>query len=85
MIVVLAPRPAGAQQEVKAPGSVEKDHAIVFEVGPAFDISKAEGFQPGGTVAFEVTPIEGRLELESGLTAIPTGTGTEISVDLLFK
>ena len=36
----------------------EDDHAVVFEFGAAGDWSRAEGFHPGGTFAFEVTPIE---------------------------
>ena len=67
--------------------SPEKDaeHAIVFELGAAGDWSRDEGFHPGGTFAFEVTPIENWLELEVGVTAIHGDTGTELPVDLLFK
>jgi hypothetical protein len=63
----------------------EHDHAVVYELGAAGDWSRAEGFHPGGTLAFEVTPIEHWLELEVGVTAIRTGTGFELPVDLLFK
>jgi hypothetical protein len=63
----------------------EDDHAVVFELGAAGDWSRAEGFHPGGTFAFEVTPIENWLELEVGVTAIWAESGTEIPVDLLFK
>jgi hypothetical protein len=63
----------------------EDDHAIVFELGAAGDWSRAEGFHPGGTFAFEVTPIENWLELEVGATAIRADSSTEIPVDLLFK
>jgi hypothetical protein len=61
------------------------DHAVVFELGAAGDWSRAEGFHPGGTFAFEVTPIENWLELEIGVTAIHSGSSTEIPVDVLFK
>ncbi|MGH9423539.1 MAG: hypothetical protein ACRD3J_26430 [Thermoanaerobaculia bacterium] len=73
--------------QVAAPFSpVEKDHAIVYELGWAADWSRSEGLQPkGGTVAFEVTPIENWLELEVGVTAIRSDGSTEIPVDLLFK
>jgi hypothetical protein len=71
-------------QPVK-PAPVDDDHAIVFEIGGAEDWSRSEGFHPGGTFAFEVTPIEGWLELEFGVTAIHGDEGTEIPVDVLFK
>jgi hypothetical protein len=58
---------------------------VVFELGGAGDWSPAEGFHPGGTFAFEVTPIENWLELEIGVTAIRAASGTEIPVDVLFK
>ena len=63
----------------------ETDHAVVYELGLAGDWSQAEGWHPGGTVAFEVTPIEHWLELEIGFTAIRANTGTEMPVDVLFK
>ena len=44
----------------------EGDHALILEFGGAGDWSRAEGFHPGGTFAFEVTPIEHWLELEIG-------------------
>ena len=65
--------------------ATEDDHAVVFELGAAGDWSRAEGFHPGGTFAFEVTPIENWLELEVGVTAIRADSSTEIPVDLLFK
>jgi hypothetical protein len=72
--------PAVAQE---APPDV--DHAIVFELGAEGDWSKADGFHPGGTFAFEVTPIENWLELEFGVSVIPHRGGAEIPVDVLFK
>lgn len=77
-----------ANAQVQAPASSasgDADHAIVFEVGAAGDWSRAEGFHSGGTVAFEVTPVEHWLEIESGVTAIRSGASTETSIDLLFK
>jgi hypothetical protein len=63
----------------------ERDHALVLELGAAGDWSRAEGYHPGGTFAFEVTPIENWLELEIGVTAIRADRSTEIPVDVLFK
>src|ERR1700719_3282080 len=61
------------------------DHALVLELGAAGDWSRDEGFHPGATFAFEVTPIENWLELEIGVTAIRADGNTEIPVDVLFK
>jgi hypothetical protein len=73
---------AGAQTAPPA----EADHSIVFELGWASDWSQAEGFHPaGGTLAFEVTPIEHWLELEFGVSAIHADGATEVPVDVLFK
>ena len=63
----------------------EGDHALVLELGAAGDWSRDEGFQPGVTFAFEVTPIENWLELEIGFTAIRADGSTEMPVDVLFK
>jgi hypothetical protein len=63
----------------------EGDHALVLELGAAGDWSRHEGFHPGATFAFEVTPIENWLELEIGVTAIRADASTEIPVDVLFK
>jgi hypothetical protein len=61
------------------------DHALVLELGAAGDWSHAEGFHPGGTFAFEITPIENWLELEIGFTAIRADASTEMPIDVLFK
>jgi hypothetical protein len=63
----------------------ERDHAVIYELGVAGDWSPAEGFHPGGTFAFEVTPIEHWLELEIGFTAIRGDATTEMPIDVLFK
>ena len=47
--------------------------------------SRDEGFHPGGTFAFEITPVENWLELEVGLAVIRSETSTEIPIDLLLK
>lgn len=77
--------PAVALAQARTSAPVDDDHAIVFEIGAAGDWSRAEGFHPGGTFAFEVTPIERWLELEIGVTAIHGDDGTEIPIDVLFK
>jgi hypothetical protein len=74
-----------AQSVLPVPADRE-DHAIVYELGWAGDWSQSEGLHPnGGTVAFEVTPIERWLELEIGFTAIRADGSTEMPVDVLFK
>jgi hypothetical protein len=83
-ILSLGWSPIAIAQSVR-PAPVDDDHAIVFEIGAAGDWSRAEGFHPGGTFAFEVTPIERWLELEIGITAIHDDEGTEIPIDVLFK
>ena len=72
-------------QTVERGKASDDDHAIVFELGAAGDWSSEDGARPGGTFAFEVTPIEQWLELEIGVTAIHTGHGIEVPVDVLFK
>lgn len=63
----------------------EKEVAVV-EVGAAASQSlKGSGFSGGPTVAVEVTPIENRLELETGVTSLLTAHSTEWDVDFLFK
>ena len=63
----------------------ERDHAIVFELGAAGDYSRAEGFHPGATVAFETTLIERWLEVEVGFTAIRDAESTEMPIGAVFK
>lgn len=76
---------ANAQTTTAVPPA-DADHSIVYELGWAGSYSRAEGFHPkGATLAFEVTPIPDRLELECGVTAIRSGGVTETSIDLLFK
>jgi hypothetical protein len=72
-------------QETRAQDEGEGDHALVFELGAAGDWSRAEGVHPGGTFAFEVTPVENWLELEIGVAAIRADPGTEVPIDVLFK
>jgi hypothetical protein len=77
-------RPVFAQSTAPVPS--KEDHSVVYELGWAGAWSHDEGWQPkGATFAFEKTPIEGRLELECGVTAIRSHGVTETSVDLLFK
>jgi hypothetical protein len=65
--------------------SGEKEIAVL-EVGPAASRSLTEGQSSfGPTVALEVTPIEGWLELEVGVTPLFRHHSTEWGVDLLFK
>lgn len=74
---------AASAQEIAS--AQEVDHSIIFEIGAAGDWSRSEGFHPGGTVAFEVRPIERWLEVEVGFTAIRAEGSTEMPVDVLFK
>ena len=71
-------------QELRRAAETE-DHTIVYEIGAAGDWEPGEAVHPGGTFAFEITPIEHWLELEIGVTAIATDRGTELSSDILFK
>src|ERR1051326_2070750 len=84
--LLVLPCVASAKQAPRAKPDVgHDDHAVVYELGMAGDWSRREGFHPGGTFAFEVTPIEGWLELEMGVTAIHGDRSTEMPVDVLFK
>jgi hypothetical protein len=85
LLLVVAWAAAVRAQSVSPVPAHEGDHAIVFELGAEGDWSHTEGFHPGGTFAFEVTPIEHWLELEVGFTAILADAGTEMPVDILFK
>src|ERR1700690_4204021 len=64
----------------------DKEPAATVELGGA----ASQGLTGGGssfgpTLAVEVTPIENRLELEAGITALFKRHSTEWSADLLFK
>jgi hypothetical protein len=62
------------------------DHAVVLEIGGVVDWEHAERMaHGGGTFAFEVTPIENKLELEIGIAAVHSDGGVEMPLDLLFK
>jgi hypothetical protein len=64
----------------------EKEPAATIELGGAAAHGlTGEGASFGPTVAVEATPIENRLELEAGVTALFRRHSTEWSVDLLFK
>jgi hypothetical protein len=66
--------------------SVENEPAAIVELGGAASQSlTGDGASFGPTVAVEVTPIENRLELEAGVTALLKQHSAEWSVDLLFK
>jgi hypothetical protein len=72
-------------QEALAQSS-EKEPAAIVEIGAAASQSvTGDGATFGPTVAVEVTPIENRLELEAGVTALFKRHSTEWSADLLFK
>lgn len=64
----------------------EKEPAAVLEFGGAASQSVTGGGSSfGPTVAVEMTPIENRLELEAGLTALFKRHSTEWSADFIFK
>ncbi len=64
----------------------EKEPAAIVELGGAASRSlTGEGASFGPTVAVEATPIENRLEIEAGVTALFRRHSTEWSVDFLFK
>ena len=82
LLILVLPTAAFAQS---APPPKE-DHVIVYEIGWAGSWSHDERWQTkGATFAFEVTPIEDRLEIEAGVTAIRSRGVTETSADILFK
>jgi len=66
--------------------TTERDHVAVIEVGGAGDWGLNGGAAAiGATVAAEVTPVEHWLELEAGVTAVPTRGRQQVSADFLFK
>src|SRR5580700_2329749 len=86
--VVLGLQGAAWAQDVtrQVPAAVDEDHAVVLEIGGVADWEPAErAVHGGGTFAFEVTPIENRLELEIGIAAVRADGGIEMPVDVLFK
>ncbi len=66
--------------------SVDKDSVAILELGAATSWNLGGGaatFAPN--LAAEVTPIEGWLELEAGVSPFYTHSSTEWDTDLLFK
>jgi hypothetical protein len=64
----------------------DKEPVATVEIGGAASQAlNGNGASFGPTLALEVTPIENRLEIEAGVTALFTRHSTEWSVDLLFK
>jgi hypothetical protein len=62
------------------------DHAIIWELGFTGEWEREEGaLHSGGTVAFEVTPIEHWLEVEVGIAALRADRGWEVPIDVLVK
>jgi hypothetical protein len=80
---------SGSARALKGPARTphaDKDHIVVLEFGAAGDWEPAEGsVHRGATFALEFTPIEDRLELECGITALAANGGVEMPVDVLFK
>lgn len=75
-------RSASAQSAEK---TAAKDN-VILEIGAAASRSITDAlWSLGPTVAVEVTPIEGRLELEAGITPLFASNATEWDTDLLFK
>jgi hypothetical protein len=60
---------------------------VILELGPAAskDLGPPRKAEYGATGAFEVTPIEGWLELEAGVSTLWDAGRPDTSVDLLFK
>ena len=86
--VVLSLQISAAAQVVKrqVTSAGDEDHAVVLEIGGVVDWEVAErAVHGGGTFAFEMTPIENKLELEIGITAVSADGGVEMPVDVLFK
>jgi hypothetical protein len=78
---------AGAQ-DLKSPAKPvgDEDHALVLEIGAVVDWERTErALHSGGTFAFEITPIENKLELEIGISALPSDGSVEMPIDVLFK
>ena len=87
-MVVVHAAAAHAQSGRGVAASPERDdveHSIVWELGWAADWSPGDGVHHGATIAFELEPIEGWLEVEVGFTALRADDGFELPVDVLFK
>jgi hypothetical protein len=66
--------------------SAEKEPAAILEMGAAASGSLNGGGGAGGpSIAVEVTPIKGWLELEAGVTPLFSAQPAEWDTDLLFK
>jgi hypothetical protein len=66
--------------------SAEKEPAAILELGGAANWNvKGGGSGFGPAVAVEVTPVENRLELEAGVTALFGRRSHEWDTDVLFK
>jgi hypothetical protein len=64
----------------------EKEPIAVVEVGGAASVSLQDGSGSSGpNLAVEFTPIEDRLEIETGVTALFAKHSTEWDTDFLFK
>jgi hypothetical protein len=79
IFMLLSPWNALAQQ-------ADREPSAVIEIGPAASRSLTENQSSfGPTIALEFTPIENRLEVEAGVTALFRRHSTEWSTDFLFK
>lgn len=66
--------------------SDEREHRIVYAVGWAGEASHGEGFQPAGIEGgFEVTPIEGKLSIETTIGTHHGDDGTEMHLEVAFR
>jgi hypothetical protein len=64
----------------------EKEPIAVVELGGAASVSFHDGSTSGGpNIAVEFTPIEDRLEIETGVTTLFARHSTEWDTDFLFK
>ena len=75
----------GSASAQPADQSVDKDPAVVVELGGASGWNLNGGWTFRAAAAVEVTPIENWLELEMGVTAAFGHHSTEWDTDLLFK
>ena len=76
---------AGSASAQSAEKIAAKDN-VILEIGAAASRSITDAvWSFGPTIAVEVTPIEGWLELEAGITPLFASNATEWGIDLLFK